>query len=136
MSGTERSDPGLGLTAEAWALLMAARIGLRALPFGRLRAMARRLARRSPRGTHASPEAIGAALARGSRLVPRATCLVQALAGAVLLARHGHPATLRIGVASGRPQAIAHAWVESQGAVLVGTDGQGAYTPLPAIEVW
>src|SRR4051794_21977260 len=136
MSETERSDPGLGLTAEAWTLLMAARIGLRALPFGRLRAVARRLARRTPRRKYASPEAIAAALGRGSRLVPRATCLGQALAGAVLLARHGHPAALRIGVASDRPRAVAHAWVESQGAVLVGTHAHGAYTPLPAIEVW
>jgi hypothetical protein len=136
MSATERVRGRLRLTAEAWALLMATRVGLRVLRFGRVRTLARRLASPGRRRTDASPEEIATAVARASRAVPRATCLVQALAGAVLLARHGHPASLRIGVAGGRPRTIAHAWVESEGAVLVGADGRHAYAPLPAIEVW
>jgi hypothetical protein len=136
MSNAEGGGASIRLTAEAWTLVIAARIGLRVLPFGRVRALARRMARRSRRAPGASPDEIAAALAGASRAVPRATCLVRALAGAVLLARHGHAATLRIGVAGGRPGAIAHAWVESDGVVLVGEDEQGSYTPLPPIEVW
>jgi hypothetical protein len=132
MSRVER----LRLTGEAWALLLAARVGLRVLCFGRVRAAARRLARPDGRMAGASPEEVAAAVARASLAVPRPTCLVRALAGAVLLARHGHPASLRIGVASGRRRTIAHAWVESDGIALVGADGRDAYVPLPAIEVW
>jgi Transglutaminase-like superfamily len=136
MSGVDRRGTTWRLTAEGWALLMAARLGLRVGTFGQVRAMARRLARPGQRAPEASLEELAAALDRAARAVPRATCLVRALAGAVLLARHGHPASLRIGVAPGRPRTVAHAWVESDGAVLVGADGQGDYTPLPAIEAW
>lgn len=121
------------LTVEAWLLLLAARLGLRVTSFARVRAGARRLARR--RAHPVPPGDVDAALATASRAVPRATCLVRALAGAVMLARRGHPASLRIGVAPDRPGALAHAWVESAGAVVVGADGGAEYRPLPAIEV-
>jgi hypothetical protein len=134
-SGIDGAAAGARLTVEAWALLVAARVALRVLRFGRVRATARRLARPGARTRPAEPEAVVAALATASRAVPRATCLVQALAGAVMLARHGHPASLRIGVAPDRPRELAHAWVESRGAVVLGDDGRDGYVPLPAIEV-
>ena len=56
-----------------------------------------------------------------SRYVPAATCLTQALATRVLLSRLGQPAHLRIGVAkSKKGQLQAHAWVESQGKIIIG----------------
>jgi hypothetical protein len=127
------AGPALRLTAEAWALLVAARLGLWVLRFGRVRALARRLAR-AGRGAPADPAEVAAALARGSRAVPRATCLVQALAGTAMLARHGHRASLRIGVGA-RPGEVAHAWVESGGAVVVGVEGRDGRVSLPAIDV-
>jgi hypothetical protein len=128
-----RTEPGWRVTAEAWALMMAARLGLRLLRLGRVRALARRLAQGGA-GAPADPAEVAAALARASRGVPRATCLVQALAGAVMLARHGHTASLRIGVGA-RPGVVAHAWVESDGAVVVGAEGRDGRVALPALDV-
>ncbi len=53
--------------------------------------------------------------------VPRATCLTQALAAQWLFAWFGHPTELRIGVAKGNGKLLrAHAWLESEGRVVVG----------------
>ena len=63
------------------------------------------------------------------------TCLVQALALQVLLEREGFPASLCIGVARGqRGQLEGHAWVESQGRILIGGSEHGCYTPLEAFK--
>src|SRR3989442_11741551 len=68
------------------------------------------------------------------RLLPRAKiCLVQALVAHTLLERHGHPASLRIGVdATGDRPFRAHAWVESRGRVIVGASGRERCMPLSA----
>ncbi|MDQ6914187.1 MAG: lasso peptide biosynthesis B2 protein [Actinomycetota bacterium] len=140
-SSTRRTEPpvptvaSLRLTAEAWVLLVAARLALRVVRFGRVRAVARRLAHQGRRGRRAEPEEVAGAVARASRAVPRATCLVRALAGAVMLARHGHPAVLRIGVAGRDSRELAHAWVETRGTIVLGDIGLDGYVPLPAIDV-
>jgi hypothetical protein len=71
-----------------------------------------------------------------SRCVPSATCLTQALAGQVLLSRHGHPASLRIGVArSAAGEFQAHAWVECHGRIVIGgAQTLSRFTPLPSLE--
>ena len=76
------------------------------------------------------------AVTTAARYVPRATCLTQALAAQWLFAWFGHPTMLRIGVAKGSDKALkAHAWLESEGAVVVGgeaLDGEVfAVLPLP-----
>jgi hypothetical protein len=116
----------------AW--LGAARIALWVLPFR----TARRLLSRSthPAATDVTPERITWALTRARRIVPRATCLPQALAAEALLIRSGLPAELRIGVvktAQGRLEA--HAWVESGGRIVVGElrEGLSRFTPLPPL---
>jgi hypothetical protein len=70
------------------------------------------------------------AMDAAGRNVPRATCLVQAMAGQVFLARHGHQTDLRIGVLKDQSEkrVKAHAWLESQGLVLLG----GAVEPYIA----
>jgi hypothetical protein len=69
-----------------------------------------------------------------SLYVPKTTCLVKAFAAHELLAREGLPVDLRIGVTkSGGTRFQAHAWVETQGKVVIGGDPT-AYTPLPALE--
>jgi uncharacterized lipoprotein YddW (UPF0748 family) len=72
-----------------------------------------------------------------SPCVPSTTCLTQALATQVLLARLGHHTHLRIGVAKGEDRQLkAHAWVESQGRVIIGgSECLSYYTPLPALEL-
>src|SRR5437667_10372122 len=124
---------------EATLLLGAIGLGLRLLPFGRLRRLLDRLSRprEGLRPRARVPAArIAWAVERVSRVVPGArSCLVQALAAQVLLARRGHEACVRIGVAHPSGESLhAHAWVESEGRGVLGTPHRGRYTPLPALE--
>ena len=60
-------------------------------------------------------------------------CLVQAVAAEAMLIRAGHPCELRIGAAKNGPnELIAHAWLESEGRVLIGDFELDRYTPLIA----
>lgn len=69
----------------------------------------------------ASPQEIAWSICTASRFVPNSTCLVRAVATQKMLARHGRPASLCIGVAkSDKQQFTAHAWVECEGSVVVG----------------
>src|SRR6058998_3027135 len=127
------------LLVEATLLLGAIGLGLRLLPFGRLRRLLDRLSR--PRhGLRAQARLSAARIAwavdRASRVVPGArSCLVQALAAQVLLVRRGRHSSVRIGVAHPSGESLhAHAWVESQGRGVLGTPRPGEYTPLPALE--
>jgi hypothetical protein len=76
------------------------------------------------------------AVMRASRVVPGATCLTQALAAQVLLERHRRPTRLHIGVfRDGRQQVVrGHAWVESEGKVVVGGHDLSTYVPLASLE--
>jgi len=56
-----------------------------------------------------------------SRAVPYATCLTQALALQRVLARHGYPSLVQVGVCKIGGQFFAHAWVEQEGQTLLGT---------------
>ena len=61
-----------------------------------------------------------------SRRVPGASCLTQALAARLLLARWGVASQLRIGVARGEQgDFLAHAWLEALGQVVIGDVGLG-----------
>jgi hypothetical protein len=82
-------------------------------------------------------ERVAWAVAAASRHLPfGASCLTQALVSQLLLARRGQDARLRLGVAtSGAGKLHAHAWVESEGKIVVGARGAGAYTPLPAFDL-
>lgn len=56
-----------------------------------------------------------------ARFVPAASCLTQALAVRLLLARSGHQSSIQIGVASNPTRGIeAHAWVIKDGKVIIG----------------
>jgi hypothetical protein len=57
------------------------------------------------------------------RRVPRSNCLTRAVAASLLLRRHGHPATLRLGVSQTDGRVAAHAWLESDGRPVVGDAG-------------
>jgi len=112
----------------------AVRIGLAVLPFGRLRAILRRVKSSPSRRPGAVPSAEELAWAVGvaSRYVPRATCLVQALALELLLARSGRAAEVRIGVAKQNGHLQAHAWVESEGQRLLEDSEPTRFTSLPS----
>jgi hypothetical protein len=168
LSGSDRR-----LVIEAALLLGAARLGLWLLPF---RVVSRLLdkVQRAHVGVAAPARRIAWAIDAAARYIPAATCLPRALAARALLARHGHAAQLRIGVARvpvsqsaesrrGGEEArrrddesagfasschlvilssghrvitssnalAAHAWVECDGAILIGGLADLArYTPL------
>lgn len=98
-------------------LLLAGRLHLKVLGFGRSVARARRLGGGLPPHPASDPalaERTAYAVAVAAAFFPgRAVCLEQSLALYVLLRRRGVPAELRIGV---QPFPFAaHAWVEVEG---------------------
>lgn len=94
-------------------------------------ATTRRLHGRTPDPTR-TPERITWAVTAVAVRVPRATCLTQALAATLILVRHGHPATLRVGVAKNDDGSLrAHAWLESDGRTILGEPVPGAFIPFP-----
>lgn len=127
------------LLIEAALLLGAIRLGLWLLPFQVLRRILTR-ATRATTELQADQAFIGRvawAVALASRYVPAASlCLTRALAAHALLARRGCLACLRIGVVRGEEGELqAHAWVESQGRIVIGgLKDLSRYTPLRAIE--
>lgn len=122
------------LLLKTFLLVALVRSGLTLLPLRLLRKGASRLmvpGRVAPE-EGISPERIARMVAAAAGLVPRATCLTQALAAQILLVRRGHDAMLRIGVARDRSGAFtAHAWIEQEGRVIVGERGYREFTPLP-----
>ena len=99
------------------------RIALWILPFRVLRDLPRRMknAARAHGLDSISISDVAWAVRVSSRCVPFATCLTQALAAQVLMARLGHQAHLRIGVAkSSKGSLKAHAWVECAGIIVIG----------------
>jgi hypothetical protein len=128
-----RSPTAWWLLVRATTVLALVQLGLAVLPFGRLQRLVawaatprRRLQRR-----HQPPERLVWAITTASRRVTGASCLTQSLAAQILFARHGHPAQLRIGVArDGIGKLEAHAWIESQGRVVIGEPELWKYTPL------
>lgn len=69
--------------------------------------------------------------AAAGRLPWQSTCLVQALAGALLLRRRGMPATLVLGVARDPQRGVtAHAWLRCGEHVLTGAHPPGSFQEL------
>ncbi|MBA3474712.1 MAG: lasso peptide biosynthesis B2 protein [Rubrobacter sp.] len=126
------------LLIQSAILLGGIRVGLRLLPFRTVRSVVARLASaplRPYRTKRCSTDRLVWAVTKASRYVPEATCLTQALAAEVLLARHGHPADLRVGfVRAERGKLEGHAWLESRGRIVVGGGEVSHYTRLPGME--
>lgn len=79
-----------------------------------------------------SPDRIVWAVKTISRYVPKTkTCLIQALATQILLKQRGFPAKIHIGVTkSEKGKLEAHAWIESQGRIIIGGENLSRYIPL------
>jgi hypothetical protein len=116
------------LVVKAWFTLIAVRTLLWVAPYRWIEA---RLMK-PPVATAAdvAPAEIALAVTRASRLVPFATCLTQALAGGFLIRRAGRNAIIHFGVARGDAGFKAHAWLESDGGILIGGREASAYLPL------
>jgi len=145
------SPPERHLLFEALAQLSLVRLAIWLLPFRRWQAFlcgprpvrraglkacptsdSRGAAPRPSSGEELSPEHIARAIAAAARVVPVSTCLVRALACHRVLARHGHPSRVHIGVAAA-PAFRAHAWLECRGTTLVGGGAPLEYKPIATI---
>ena len=119
---------------EAVILVSAIRVGLTLLPFSTLQKLLAKITKKNidlERKRRFSIDQVAWSVAAVSHCVPKATCLVQALAIQVLLLSQDYPANLQIGVVKdGEEQLQAHAWVEIQGKIInKGSEIEG-YTPL------
>jgi hypothetical protein len=117
--------------AAAWLVLW--RVLLAAAPFARVQQLVSRACGGSVSRCSGAPAPfrIGYLVAAAANLIPGTTCLPRALAAHVLLGRHGHGAELHIGVnrdSQGRFQA--HAWVETEGRVIIGGPEVTGYKPI------
>jgi hypothetical protein len=122
------------LLIKAAALLATVRLSLWLLPFPTARALFDVMSRRSRR-LAADPIPVvelAGAVEVASRFVPWAHhCLTKALTGRIFLIRHGHPAEVRYGVArDAKEDFLAHAWLESEGRVVIGGSDLGRYATL------
>ena len=121
-----------------FTLLGTIRLGLWLLPFRTWRRLLSRLMQSKSKLQEANSTSVSQvvwAVSLASRYMPgNVKCLSRALATQVLLSQHGHTADLYIGVAKGEGEQLeAHAWVESQGQVVIGTlSNLSRFTPLPA----
>ena len=127
------------LFVKVFLLLEFVRLGLWLLPFRTLLRLLSRVSEgpKEPSSTdRPSPEEIAWSVEVASRHSPGVkTCLTQALAAQVLLTRHGYPAFVHLGVLRGKQEQFqAHAWVESEGRIVVGGEDLERYAPLGILE--
>ena len=120
------------------SLMAAVRLGLWLLPFQLLRRLLAKLEQTNLRRQSQPPAPVDRivwSVKVASRYIPAATCLTQALTANALLTRNGHPSDLRIGVAKvDGDQLEAHAWVESEGKILIGNlTNLNRYTRMPSL---
>ena len=116
------------LVVKAWFTLVAVRILLWVAPYRWIEA--RLMKPPAARPADVPPADLARAVTRASKLVPFATCLTQALAGGFLIRRAGRNAVIHFGVARGDAGFKAHAWLESDGGILIGGSEAAAYLPL------
>jgi hypothetical protein len=119
--------------------LVLMRIALRFVPFRRVQRLASFSVRSSKCKVRSSacpaPERITWAVKAAARRIPGTNCLPQALVTQLLLARNGYAASVQVGVAkSVEGQFEAHAWVESEGKIVIGGSETARYQPILTLE--
>jgi hypothetical protein len=136
LSGRDRA-----LLLQAFCLLVGTRLALKTVRFATVRvalAGVAAIGNRSPRpvaaGDDEQQRVVWAVQTAGRVFSVFSTCLTNALAAHVLLARRGYLSNLRIGVTRDQKgEFTAHAWLERQGAILIGGDASDGFTPMPAL---
>jgi hypothetical protein len=119
---------------EAALLLGVARTALRLLPFRTILRLTDGVEPRSGADAGRLARRVWAIEIMGNRLFPTNPCLTQAILVQALMRRAGQDTRLRIGVRrEGRETLEAHAWVERDGAILIGRkEAEQGYVPLPS----
>ena len=125
------------LLVRAFVLVAAVRVALWILPFQWVTQLTESCRPVSPKLAAIPVNRLSWAVQAAARRIPGASCLTQALALARLLARAGHCAALRIGVAKDAARGFeAHAWVECGGTIAIGDiDGLDRYAPILALSI-
>jgi hypothetical protein len=115
------------LAFEAAVVLLVVRAALRVCSFGAVDRLLARWCR--PRAGRVAPPAaesrrVGVAVRAVARRLPGTSCLAATLAAEAMLLRRGISSVRHIGVRppSAESPLDAHAWLESQGAIVVGED--------------
>ncbi len=126
---------------EAFIGVTSARIAIATLPFHTLKLVTKKLKRGAlhfsslQSDNPANARQVAAAIEQAGRYIPGAKCLARALAGSVLLARHGHDSTLYLGVRHPSGEFGAHAWLEWNGQVVVGGPISPQFVAFPSLDV-
>lgn len=117
---------------EALAALVLVRLGLTIIGLAGVRSLGLREALPNQIGQFERAR-LGRAIRLAARAVPFASCLTQAEAGQILLARRGIASTVCLGVRETAIGALAaHAWLISDGRVVIGGGAHGiaGFRPL------
>jgi Transglutaminase-like superfamily len=120
----------------SFILLALIKLGLLLLPFQTLRQLLANISQVNPKLQPSSLGKIIWAVNASTRYMPGgAKCLARALTCQVLMKRHGYSPELRIGVAKSETGKLeAHAWVESQGQIVIGYLADlSRFIPLPSL---
>ena len=121
----ELSWARLGLLAEAFGWLLAARAALAVLPVRWL------LGQRRSGAAVGNPEEVAWAVLAVARRSPiKFVCFPQCLAAAAMLARRGAGSRLHYGVRREQGRLKTHTWLEVGGQVVVGGEMAAQYTEL------
>ncbi len=128
------------LVVEVFLVVAGVRLGLSLLDFRtfcRITGSAKRRLNRIRRGSRFSVDKILWAVEVAGRHIPAASCLTQALAADLLLARSGTPVSLRIGVLKNSEGRLdAHAWLESEGRIILGNRSNlSMFSVFPPVEL-
>ncbi|MDP3484742.1 MAG: lasso peptide biosynthesis B2 protein [Methanobacteriaceae archaeon] len=116
------------LLIKALATLWIVRIMLWIFSFVRIQRIIKRFTHKSGKNKIPLPK-ITWAIQVMSRFTPRATCLVRALAGQILLSQYGYDSNIKIGVSRDKGEFEAHAWLEQDGGVILG-ESEVNYVPI------
>ena len=111
--------------AHCLTVVSAVRLALTLSSYNRVRSLVTRLDGRRD-ASIADLRRIAWGVAAASRLVPGASCLMQALAGQYLLARRGSASKISIGIEKGTGNELkAHAWLMSGNHIVLGGSIKG-----------
>ena len=123
------------LLLRAVALVAVVRLALWTLPFRWVRSIAGRKRAVSLKLAGFDVKHVTWAVRAAAQRIPRASCLTQAISLQYLMILAGRDAEVHIGVAKDAARGFeAHAWVEHDGAILLGDDGDlGRYAPMLAL---
>jgi hypothetical protein len=125
------------LLVRAGLLMSAVRLGLWTLSFATVRSLLIRLggSRVADMQTTNAARIVWAVETVGRHMPMIGTCLIQALAAHVLLARAGFESNLGIGVTRrDGGEFTAHAWLEREGTFIIGGTHAKQFVPLPVLK--